>query len=121
MKAKGYCAFCKSPKIYYNRKHINMVHVILSLLVAFCVNYAITFSFGPSFLFIFSLNLILSEMYMQFRWRFFVICQKCGFDPVLYIRNPNLACVKVKEKLTERGKDEIKSLFFPLKLPTRKS
>lgn len=121
MKTHGYCAFCKSPKLFYERKHISMLHVVLSLVVALCINYALTLEFGPSFLLIFSANLILAEMYIQFRWRMFVICQKCGFDPVVYVKNKNLACSKVKEKLEERKKDEIKNLFFPLKLPTRKS
>lgn len=121
MKTQGYCAFCKSPKIFYNRKHISFVHVILSFISAFCISYFLTFEFSPVFLFIFSLNLILSEMYVQFRWRMFVICQKCGFDPVLYVKDKQLACQKVKVKLDERSKDEIKNLFFPLNLPTRKS
>ncbi|MCB0369878.1 MAG: hypothetical protein KDD45_10695, partial [Bdellovibrionales bacterium] len=117
----GYCAFCKSPKLFYERKHISMIHVLLSLVAAFCINYVLTFELSPSFLLFFSVNLILSEIYVQLRWRTFIICQKCGFDPVLYIKNPSLACEKVKLKLEERKKDEIKNLFFPLQIPSRKS
>lgn len=121
MKTQGYCAFCKSPKIYYNRKHISLIHIVLSFISAMCISYFLTFEFSPVFMLIFSVNLILSEIYVQFRWRMFVICQKCGFDPVLYIKDKQLACQKVQIKLEERSKDEIKNLFFPLKLPTRKS
>lgn len=121
MKTQGYCAFCKSPKIYYNRKHISLIHIVLSFISAMCISYFLTFEFSPVFMLIFSVNLILSEIYVQFRWRMFVICQKCGFDPVLYIKDKQLACQKVQMKLEERSKDEIKNLFFPLKLPTRKS
>ena len=120
MKTRGYCAFCKSPKIFYARKHLSFWHVVLSLVVALCMNYAMTFTISPSVLYIFSISVVISEMYMQLRWRLFVVCQKCGFDPVLYLKDKDGACLRVKEKLEQRKHDEIKSLFFPLKLPTRK-
>lgn len=121
MKTRGFCAFCKSPKWYYAHKHLKWTHTFFSLLLALCFNYVATFEFGPSFLFIFGMNLIVAEMILQIRWRMSVICQKCGFDPVLYVKDQNLACNKVKQKLDERKKDEIKNVFFPLKLPFRKS
>jgi hypothetical protein len=37
------------------------------------------------------------------------------------MKNKALACEKVKAKLADRKKDEIKNLFFPLNLPTRKT
>lgn len=121
MKVHGYCAFCKSPKMFFDRKHLSFGHVFLALIVAICINYLITLELSPSFLLIFAVNLIIGEICLQTRWRLFLICQKCGFDPVLYMKNKALACEKVKAKLADRKKDEIKNLFFPLNLPTRKT
>ncbi len=47
-----------------------------------------------------------------------VICQYCGFDPVLYKKNTEEAVAKVKFTLEERQKKPESILAKPLHLPT---
>ncbi len=75
---------------------------------------------NPKVVLFFIVYLVIAEIFVQVRWRFNVICQRCGFDPILYRRNPELAVVKVKTHLTEREKNPASLLMSPLDLPFQK-
>lgn len=47
-------------------------------------------------------------------------CRHCGFDPVLYLKDVNLAVEKVQRRLEARRTDPGSLLAAPLQLPTRK-
>jgi len=46
-----------------------------------------------------------------------IVCNHCGFDPVLYVRNPEKAAEKVNRKLQERKNNPASVLARPLHLP----
>ncbi len=41
--------------------------------------------------------LVGTEILLVVRWRIYIVCSKCGFDPVLYIKDPDLAAERVSE------------------------
>lgn len=43
--------------------------------------------------------LAIAELFIQIRWRLTLACPFCGFDPVLYIKDPQQAAAKVRVKL----------------------
>ncbi|MCB0347826.1 MAG: hypothetical protein KDD37_03280, partial [Bdellovibrionales bacterium] len=42
------------------------------------------------------------EVFSNIRWRVSIVCQYCGFDPVLYIKSPEMAAEKVKNFMLDR-------------------
>lgn len=53
---------------------------------------------------LFFAGLIVAEVFVQMRWRLSLPCPHCGFDPVLYIKNPELAADRVKNFVDEHKK-----------------
>lgn len=45
------------------------------------------------------------EIFIQFRWRLSLPCQKCGFDPLIYIKSPQQAADRVRFKFERRLED----------------
>ncbi|MCB9026839.1 MAG: hypothetical protein H6625_11010 [Bdellovibrionaceae bacterium] len=80
-------------------------------------------TFEPVVLVFFVIYLAIAEVFIQIRWRLSVVCPHCSFDPVIYIKNPELACQKVKNRLDLRkdSGDLLLSSNDPFKnLPKRK-
>ncbi len=100
-----YCAFCKSQKKVYTKKHVSFSNYVetfvLSVLIMFIVWEGFEFRFLPIWL---SLVLI-SEVLVQVRWRLALVCKRCGFDPIIYRRSHEDAAIKVKTFLENRKKD----------------
>lgn len=120
---KIYCAFCKLPRNFYNKKHIHWTNVGLSALCAFLTMFIIWQSFEPVVLVFFVIYLALAEIFIQIRWRLSVVCPHCSFDPVIYVKNPELACQKVIQRLNFRKEsgDFLLSANDPFRnLPKRK-
>jgi hypothetical protein len=61
---------------------------------------------------------LISELFVSMRWRISMVCKNCGFDPILYIKEPEKAAEKVKLKLDERKLRPESILAQPLTLPT---
>lgn len=116
----GFCAFCRSPKVYFKRRRLGPVNICVALICAAAINMIFTSSIDFRVFVIFIANLFVIEFALQIRWRLSLICHECGFDPVIYKRNPELACQMVKAKTDLRKMDPIKTLFFPLTIPKRK-
>ncbi|MCB0356973.1 MAG: hypothetical protein KDD40_08205 [Bdellovibrionales bacterium] len=51
---------------------------------------------------VFVFCLIFAEAFVKLRWRLSIVCPHCGFDPVIYTKNPDVACQKVKKRLADR-------------------
>lgn len=83
--------------------------------------YVIWEDFNPKAGVFFVFFLIMSEIFVQTRWRLSVICQSCGFDPVLYLKNRELSAQKVKAFIEERNAKPENILKSPLRLPTASS
>lgn len=61
----------------------------------------------------------LGEIFVHLRWRLSVLCMECGFDPLVYLRNPELAAKKVKATLAQRDRHPENWLKPALKIPIR--
>ena len=107
-----YCAFCKSPRKIYTKRRINLFNILGSVFASVLVMYTIFQGFDPRVMLIFVVLLAISEVFVQFKWRVAIVCQHCGFDPVLYLKDSIKASEKVKIKLAQRKKDPA-SLFGP--------
>lgn len=113
-----YCAFCKSPRRIYRKRNINLVNVVASAMTATVIMFAIWQTFDPRAIIAFVVCLAISEVFIKIRWRLSVVCRACGFDPVLYTKDPQAAAGKVRDQLDVRKQDPKYLLAKPLNLPT---
>ena len=115
--ANAYCAFCRTPRKIYRHRGARFFHVMASLLTAFVGTLIIFQELDPRGIFIFILALATAEIFVRVRWRIHIVCQQCGFDPVLYLKQPDQAVIKVKAFLAHR-QDSAEFLLSPsLNLP----
>lgn len=112
-----YCAFCKSPRRIYRKKNISLVNLVASGLVAAVLMFALWQQYDPRVVIVFVICVAIAEVFVKIRWRLSVVCRQCGFDPVLYLKKPELAAQKVKEQLDARKQDPKYLLVKPLNLP----
>lgn len=117
---KTYCAFCRSERKIQDRRRAGLFHFFFSLLASMLLMYLIWQNFDPRAGVFFILFLVLSDVFVQARWRISVICQTCGFDPVLYSKNQHLAAQNVKEYLAVKKLKPENFLRKPLNLPVLK-
>ncbi len=99
---KIFCAFCKIPRNVYTKKHITWTNVALSILASMLFMNVLWQKFNPKVSIIFVIFIAVSEAFIQIRWRLSVNCQHCGFDPVLYLKDPSKAARNVKLVLDKR-------------------
>lgn len=115
-----YCAFCRSERTVYRKKHLSLVDGVLAIVASISLMLVIWQDFDPRVFVFIGLSLCITEMFIGFRWRLSIACTRCGFDPVLYKRNPDKAAAQVRHHM-ERSKEDPMSLFNPPpKLPTVK-
>ena len=98
---KIFCAFCKIPRTTYMKKHITWVNGFLAILVSFVCMIIFWRDFDARVFIFFVGFLALAETFVQMRWRLSICCPHCGFDPVLYIKDPEAMVARVKGKLDE--------------------
>jgi hypothetical protein len=82
------------------------------------VMYSFWGAFDPRVLVVFAISLGITEIFIQIRWRLSVHCKQCGFDPVLYVKDPDKAAEKVTAHMLKRRQDPRYLLARPLNLPT---
>jgi len=92
-----YCAFCRSPRRVYRKKHLGWTNVALSLILAAFLSVTIWQRLEPKALILFISGMICAEIFLQLRWRLTLPCRHCGFDPLLYLRSPKAASRKVRD------------------------
>ena len=117
---KVFCAFCRSPRRMPSSKRIEARHILGSILASALTMLLIWREFDPRSIFIFVVFLALAEVFVQVRWRMSLSCKKCGFDPVVYKKNAEVAVEKVKDHLQRRKHDPRFLLTEPLNLPFRR-
>lgn len=98
-----YCAFCKNPRKIYAHKHLSIVGIIGLVGLGVVITYAIYKTLDPWGLGLIGMFLIVGELFSQTKWRASMICRNCGFDPVVYVRNPEQAGLKIKAFLEHRS------------------
>jgi hypothetical protein len=115
--SRCYCAFCKSERVVYLKKHLAPIDAALAGVGAVLVMLLIWQDFDPRVLIFFGMGLVLTELFIMLRWRTSINCRKCGFDPVLYKRDPAKAAEKVKAYMLERSDDPLWTLSQPKLTP----
>lgn len=116
-KTNCYCAFCKSPKRMATQKNIRTPQFLGCILIAVGATYLLFQQPDLRGLYILAVLLLMTELFYVLRWRASVICQVCGFDPIIYRKSPSLAAEKVKFQLDKRQNDPVYILRRPLDLP----
>lgn len=113
------CAFCKVERKVYARRHLGLVDILGLVLLSIVFTYAIFRSLDPRGLAIVGTLLILAELFAQTKWRTSMICRNCGFDPVVYVRSPEQAGLKIKAFLDRRADSPEYLLRPPVVLPKK--
>lgn len=97
-----YCAFCRSPRRVYVKKHVDLTNVVLAGVFSAFVTLAYWGEVDPRGLMMFCLITGISELMIYFRWRLGVVCKMCGFDPIVYKRSPDQAALRVRQFFEEQ-------------------
>lgn len=105
MKEKVFCTFCQLPQKVYKNKHVHPLELIGLAGVGAITTYLIWQDFHWTGVFLFASLALLSETIHQTRWRQSVKCKGCGFDAILYKKNPQSAAEEVKAFLEMRKQD----------------
>jgi hypothetical protein len=113
-----FCAFCRSERTIYRKRHVSATDVFLSLLASALLSFIVWQDFDPRLVIFFVGAVVMAELFIVFRWRMSIACPKCGFDPVLYKKKPELAALRVKAYYSERSEDPMSLFSPPPKLPT---
>jgi len=115
-----YCAFCKVERKVYTSKHLRLIDILGLVMLGITFTYVIFRSLDPRGLFIVATLMVVSEIFMQTKWRTSMICRNCGFDPVVYVRSPEQAGLKIKAFLDRRAEAPEHILRAPVTYPARK-
>ena len=92
-----YCAHCRSARSVISQQHVSWINVLQSFVLSAALSFLFWQGLHPLSA-VFALSfLVLAEIAVRLRRRADLICKKCGFDPVLYKKSPELAKAKVKE------------------------
>ncbi len=118
MRKNCFCAFCRSPRRIYKKRNIGILNVVYAAMAALIVMYMFWQDLDPRGLMIFAILLAMTETFIQFRWRLSIPCRQCGFDPVVYLKDPDKAADKVTLHLEKRRADPRFLMTKPLNLPT---
>ncbi len=108
-----YCAFCRTERVVYRKKHLSALDAALNMVGAVIIMLLVFQDFDPRVLVFFSIGLVSTELFIMLRWRMTINCAKCGFDPVLYKKDPEKAAAKVKAYMTDRSDDPLWVLSKP--------
>lgn len=111
-----YCAFCKSPRVVYTKRHVSLLDVFLAILCGFLLSLIFWQKLDPRLVVFIALGLGAAEIFVVIRWRLSIACPHCGFDPVLYRKKAELAVQRVKEHYARRLEDPAVIFSPPPKL-----
>lgn len=115
-----YCAFCKVERKVYRFKHLSLPDILGLIILGITCTFAVYRSLDPRGLFFIGVLLLIGEAFTQAKWRTSMVCRNCGFDPVIYIRNPEQAGLKIKAFLDTRAESPAHLLRPPVALPKKK-
>jgi hypothetical protein len=92
-----FCAYCKTPRRVYVKKHVDLTNVLGVIVLAAVITQAYWGGADPRGLFVFCLLIMSGEVFVFLRWRASITCRLCGFDPVVYKRSPERAAALVNQ------------------------
>ena len=117
-KHNTYCAFCRTPRVIFRKRNISLGNIISSVLGSGVLMWVLWGQPDARVFVVFVCLLAIAEVLVQIRWRMSVVCRVCGFDPVLYVKEPAQAVRLVKEALDRRRQSPASLLANPLNLPS---
>lgn len=100
-----YCAFCRSKRRLYVKKHVDLTNVVALVAVCLAGTQAVWDGPDPRGLVLFCVLAAGAEMFIYLRWRGSVVCRMCGFDPILYKQSPERAAQKVNRFFREQSEN----------------
>lgn len=112
-----FCAFCRSERSVYRKRHVSIIDVALAFFTSLLISFIAWQDIDPRFVVFFALALGIAELFIVLRWRLSIACPKCGFDPVLYKKKPDLAAARVKVFYKARMEDPLSAFSPPPRLP----
>jgi hypothetical protein len=115
-----YCAFCKVERRVYASKHLSLVDITGLVFLGIVCTYTVFQSLDPRGLLFVGLLMLVGEAFAQAKWRGSMICSNCGFDPVVYVRSPEQAGLKIKAFLDKRADSPEHLLRPPVVVPLKK-
>ena len=101
-----YCAFCKRQRSVYTKRHVTWTDVGSCLVLTLVGSAALFRTISPKAILVSVAVIMVAEVIVQLRWRLSLPCAHCGFDPLLYTRNPDHAAKQVRtvyERRRERA------------------
>ena len=116
-----FCAFCKISRKVYKHKSLLLAEIFGLIFLGIVITDVVYRSFDPRGLIIVGILLLVGEIFSQLKWRGSMVCQNCGFDAVLYLRDPEQAGLKIKAFLVKRADSPAHLLRPPVVLPSRKA
>ncbi|MCB0413464.1 MAG: hypothetical protein KDD50_03965 [Bdellovibrionales bacterium] len=122
-KQNCYCAFCKGERLVYDRKHISVLGFFVAVVSSLSLTLVLWSPFNEMAALFFIVFMSLGELFAQMRWRAYIVCPYCGFDPIVYSKDPEKAAQKVKMNLVEYKNNPLKLLSKNnpfIQLPIRK-
>ncbi len=99
---KCLCAFCGNIKKVYTQKNITFIHMVLCFMVSLFFMWSFWQTWDLRSALVFLTCLCVMEILIHIRWRLSLVCKQCGFDPLVYLKNKNLAASQVKSYLDRR-------------------
>lgn len=105
LRDQRYCAFCKSPRKLYVKKHVDLTNVVGVLLVSAAITYAMWGGPDPRGVLVFVTFILTGEIFIYLRWRAAIVCRLCGFDPVVYKKSPEKAAQLVNQFFREQAEN----------------
>ncbi len=112
-----FCAFCRTERIVYLKRHVSVVDVLLGLLSGLLLMLLVWQDFDARFLIFFAMSVICAEVFVLVRGRLSMPCPHCGFDPWVYKKDPAKAAARVKTFLDVRKNDPMGPFLPPPNLP----
>ena len=106
-----FCAFCRSSRIVYSKRHVSVIDILLSAIASASLSLVVWQALDPRATMFFVFSVGFAEIFVIIRSRFSMSCSRCGFDPALYRKGPELAAAKVKEHRAKRLSDPM-SIFY---------
>jgi hypothetical protein len=101
--SKIFCAFCRTPRRMYKKKHASIFDAIVLFALSFVLMMMIWEDWNPKVLLVWVGFMGISEIVVQMRWRIGLSCPHCGFDPVLYMNDRTSVVRKVKTHMARRS------------------
>lgn|GEM_PF-3486817 len=96
------CTFCRLPIKIYNKKDLSLVETFLALVLFGFLSSLVWSQFLWKGFFFSLLGLTLMQGFVKLRWRARMSCKHCGFDPIAYMRDPEVAANRVNAFMERR-------------------